>query len=77
MPKEVQRAKAAIAKVNMYLAQADTQAAREELAKVRELAEKEPLLVPAGLMPEVLEQLRVTIDTMPVAAMQVRTRACV
>lgn len=70
--KEVLRAKALIGKVNAALAQADTQAAREELARMRALAESEPILVKGGLTPEVLEQLQVTIDTMPSAAMQAR-----
>ena len=70
-----QRAKAAIDKVTQKLSVGDTQAARFELGKVRELAVSEPLLVPAGLTAEKLHELEHMIESLPYAAMQVLKNA--
>ena len=74
-PTPAMRVKAAFAKVHEFLGRADTQAAREELAVLYELKGKEPALEAAGLTTEAIEALRVTIDTMPAAAMQVLNHA--
>jgi hypothetical protein len=66
-----ERAMAELAKVEEHLKKGDVQMAKQELAKVRQLANDNPDLVANGLTEEALTQMQQTIDTMPDAAVHV------
>ena len=66
-----ERAMTELAKVEEHLKKGDVQMAKQELAKVRQLANDNPDLVANGLTEEALTQMQQTIDTMPDAAVHV------